>query len=158
MSQLIYVETSIPSFYYETRTEAQFQAMREWTREWWDIARLRDELVTSDAVLSELGRAPEAKRTEGLALLDPLPLLDIAETVDELVAAYLAHRLMPRDAEGDAMHLALATFHECDILATWNCRHIANVNKREHIRRVNAALGFATPLLTTPCELLERLP
>ena len=158
MSQLIYIETSIPSFYHETRTEAQFQAMREWTREWWDIARLRDELVTSEAVLRELGRAPEAKRTDGLALLKPLPLLDIVDAVDELVAAYLAHRLMPRDAEGDAMHLALATFHECDILATWNCRHIANVNKREHIHRVNVSLGFATPLLTTPFELLEQLP
>ena len=56
------------------------------------------------------------------------------------------------------MHLALATFFECDILATWNCRHIANVNKQEHIRRVNAALGFPTPLLTTPFELLEQLP
>ena len=38
MSALIYVETSIPSFYFETRTETKFQAMREWTREWWDIA------------------------------------------------------------------------------------------------------------------------
>jgi predicted nucleic acid-binding protein len=158
MSALIYVETSIPSFYHETRPEAQFQAMREWTREWWDIARLRDELVTSEAVLLELGRAPEAKRVEGLALIEPLPLLDIVEAVDELVAVYLAHRLMPRDAEGDAMHLALATFYECDTLATWNCRHIANVNKREHIQRVNASLGFATPLLTTPFELLEQLP
>ena len=158
MSALIYVETSIPSFYHETRHELEHQARRQWTREWWDIARLRDELVTSEAVLLELGRAPEPKRANGLALVESLPLLDIVDAVDELVAVYLAHRLMPRDAEGDAMHLALATFHECDILATWNCRHIANVNKQEHIRRVNAALGLATPLLTTPYELLEQLP
>ena len=58
MSALIYVETSIPSFYHETRTETQFQAMREWTREWWDVARLRDELVTSTAVVLELRQAP----------------------------------------------------------------------------------------------------
>src|SRR6266568_1555587 len=121
MGQLIYIETSIPSFYHETRTQAQFQAMREWTREWWDIARLRDELVTSAVVLLELGRAPEAKRADALALIEPLPLLDVVPAVDELVAAYLTHRLMPRDAEGDAMHLALATFYGCDILATWNC-------------------------------------
>jgi len=40
--------------------------------------------------------------------------------VDTSVDAYLAHQLMPRDALGDARHLALATFHRCDILATWN--------------------------------------
>jgi hypothetical protein len=42
--------------------------VREWTREWWDVAQLRYERVTSDAVLSELGCEPETKRTEGLAL------------------------------------------------------------------------------------------
>jgi hypothetical protein len=133
MSALIYVETSIPSFYYETRPETQFQAMPEWTREWWDVARLRDELVPSDPVLMELERAPEPKRTDALALLTALPLLDDVDAVDEIVAVYFQHKLMPREAEGDARHLALATFHECDILATWNCRHIANVNKQEHI-------------------------
>ena len=39
MSQLIYVETSIPSFYYETRTPVQLQARSEWTQEWWELAR-----------------------------------------------------------------------------------------------------------------------
>ena len=158
MSALIYIETSIPSFYHETRTETQFQAMREWTREWWDVARLRDELVTSTAVVLELRQAPDPKRSEGLALIEPVPLLDDVDTVDEIVAVYFQHKLMPRDAEGDARHLALATFHECDILATWNCRHIANVNKQEHIRTVNSSIGYATPLLTTPYELLERSP
>ena len=59
---------------------------------------------------------------------------------------------MPQDG---ARHLALATFHGCDILATWNCRHIANANKQAHIRRVNDSLGYATPALVTPLELLE---
>ena len=55
---------------------------------------------------------------------------------------------------GAALRAVLRTGY----LAPLGCRHIANVNKREHTRRVNAALGFATPLLTTPFELLERLP
>ena len=36
---------------------------------------------------------------------------------------------MPDDTEGDAMHLALATLHECDLLVSWNCRHNANSNQ-----------------------------
>ena len=158
MGQLIYIETSIPSFYHETRTAARFQTMREWTREWGDVAVLRDELGTSEPVLIEFERSPEPKRSQSLELLAPLPLLDDVEAVDEIVAAYLKHQLMPRDAACDARHLVLATFHGCAILATWNCRHIANANKQEHIRRVNGALGFATPVLTTPFELLEQLP
>ena len=36
MKSQIYIETSIPSFYYEDRTEPEAIARREWTRSWWD--------------------------------------------------------------------------------------------------------------------------
>jgi hypothetical protein len=72
-----------------------------------------------------------------------------------LVDAYMTHQLMPRDAQGDALHLALATYHECAFVVTWNCRHLANPNKRSHIERVNFRMGFKTPALVTPLQLLE---
>ena len=54
------------------------------------------------------------------------------------------------------MHqMALASLHRCGILVTWNCRHLANANKTDHIRRVNALVGLETPLLVTPLELLD---
>ena len=156
MSSLIYVETSIPRFYFETRERTRFQAMREWTREWWEAAILRDTLVTSEAVFAELARAPEPKRTDATALVKPLPVLAGGMDVDTMVDAYLTHKLMPKDALGDARHLPLATFHRCAILATWNCQHLANANKLAHIRNVNASMGMETPLLVTPFELLGR--
>ena len=61
---------------------------------------------------------------------------------------------MPRDPVGDALHLALASFHKCDFLLTWNCLHLANANKFGHIRRINGMLGLFVPLLVTPLELL----
>src|SRR4051812_11462183 len=126
MSAVIYVETSIPSFYHETRTQAEHVARRRWTRKWWDVAIARDTLRTSPSVIQELERAPEPKRGQCLALLRPIPLLRAPAEVDEMVEIYLANRLMPRDAAGDARHLALATFHGCRMLVTWNCRHLAN--------------------------------
>lgn len=47
MGATIYVETTIPSFYYEVRTEPEMLARRSWTREWWSISAGRDDLVTS---------------------------------------------------------------------------------------------------------------
>ena len=158
MNRLIYVETTIPGFYFETRPGAQMQARREWTREWWDPALLTESLVTSPAVLDELGRAPEPKRSDTLTLLGSLPLLEISHDVKHLVHIYIGHKIMPSDTGGDALHLALATFHECDILVSWNCRHIANASKAGHIRTINARLGYKTPLLITPYELLEIEP
>jgi len=68
--------------------------------------------------------------------------------------AYVWHRVMPADPGGDALHLALASYHRCDFLVTWNCRHLANANKFGHIRRVNVLLGLFVLALGTPLELL----
>jgi hypothetical protein len=35
----IYIETTIPSFYYEERAEPENIARREWTKRWWNDYR-----------------------------------------------------------------------------------------------------------------------
>ena len=150
----VYVETTIPSFYHELRTAPDIVARREWTRLWWGGAPERYDLVTSPAVLDELLASPPARSAERLALVRDLPLLRIESAITEIVEAYIRHRVMPTDPAGDALHLALASYHKCDFLVTWNCQHLANANKFGHIRRVNTMLGLFVPALVTPLELL----
>ncbi len=157
MSALIYVETTIPSFYTEKRKGVEIEARRKWTREWWAKPKPGQLLVTSVVVFDELEKIPNvARRNESLALLHNLEQLDYTAEVEEIAAVYLQHKLMPAEAVGDADHLALASFYSCDMLVTWNCKHLANANKTGHIRRINALLGLRTPLLVTPLELLEK--
>ena len=157
MSKLIYVETTIPSFYSETRTAINIEARRQWTREWWAKPKPDQQLVTSAIVFEELEKIPDAvRREESLALVRALEELEYTRAVAEIAEVYLHHKLMPAEALGDADHLALASFYNCDILVTWNCKHLANANKTGHIHRVNALLGLRTPFLVTPLELLEK--
>ncbi len=65
-------------------------------------------------------------------------------------ATYIERRAMPNDPGGDALHLAVASSYGLDVLLTWNCRHLANPNKMEHIRAVNRELRLPMPLITTP--------
>jgi predicted nucleic acid-binding protein len=150
----VYVETTIPSFYHETRTAPDIVARRRWTRQWWSGAPERYELVTSSPVLDELAGGPRERIAERLTLVRELPLLAIEPGIGEILQAYLRHKLMPADPAGDALHLALASYHKCDFLVTWNCRNLANANKFEHIRRINTMLGLFVPILATPLELL----
>ncbi len=76
--------------------------------------------------------------------------------VHPILETYIRHSLMPADPTGDALHLALASYHECDFLLTWNCQHLANANKFQHIRLVNGMLGLRVPSLVTPLELLAE--
>lgn len=149
-----YVESTIPSFYHELRSAPEIAARREWTRRWWSNAAQRYELVTSAAVLDELSGGSAERSAERLNLVRQLPLLPIEPPVAEIVEAYIRHKVMPADPAGDALHLALASYHKCDFLVTWNCLHLANANKFGHIRRVNAILGLFVPALVTPLELL----
>ena len=150
----LYVETSIPSFYFEVRSEPAMVARRDWTRQWWDSLLTVDELVTSPAVVDELTRGDFPGKEGALALMKALPVLEITDAVGEIVEAYIAHQLMPADPFGDALHLAIASYHHCDFLVTWNCKHLANANKFGHIRRINGILGLYVPTLVTPLELL----
>jgi len=129
-------------------------ARQQWTRTWWDECSDQYSLVTSVAVLDELERGDYPSKKDALKLINTLPLVPVEEAVADIVGGYIRHKVMPHDPVGDALHLALASYHRCDFLLTWNCRHLANANKFAHIRRVNTLLGLYVPLLVTPLELL----
>jgi hypothetical protein len=154
MKPKVYIETSVPSFYYEVRAEPDMVARRQWTRQWWANYRDNYLLVTSVAVLDELSSGDYPNREDVIALVNDLPLVPVEPAITEIVQAYIRHKVMPDDPVGDALHLALASYHKCDFLLTWNCNHLANANKFDHIRRVNVMLGLYVPSLVTPLELL----
>ncbi len=154
MRKRVYIETTVPSFYFERRTDPEMVARRAWTVAWWAHQRQRYELATSVAVVEELERGNHPRKQEALSLLAEVPLLPIEDEVEEIVDEYVRRQVMPRDPRGDALHLALASHHHCHFLLTWNCNHLANANKFEHIRHVNTLLGLFVPALTTPVELM----
>ena len=154
MLKKVYIETTIPSFYYETRTEPEMVARRTWTREWWNNHRHHYELVTSASVFEELEQGRHPNKAPALELIAKLPLLTIDDQISDIVETYMEHHVMPKDPSGDPMHLALASFHNCHFLLTWNCAHLANANKFEHIRHVNSMMGLFVPTLITPAELI----
>jgi predicted nucleic acid-binding protein len=105
-------------------------------------------------VTDELERGDFPGRDECLSLIEDLPLAPVEPAVAEIVQTYIVRQVMPADPVGDALHLALASHHRCDFLLTWNCRHLVNANKFDHIRRVNTMLGLMVPAIVTPLELI----
>jgi predicted nucleic acid-binding protein len=149
----VYIETTIPSAYFDERLSPEMVARREDTRRWWVTASVKYEMVTSMVVRDELMDGPPLRRSAWLQLINQLPLLDISPAVYEAAAAYMRHKLMPRR---DVMHLALASYHRCDYLLTWNFKHLANANKLGHIQHVNARLGLFVPRILAPPALSEE--
>jgi predicted nucleic acid-binding protein len=154
MRKTVYIETSILSYYYETRSGLKFAAWREITREWWKTYRHFYQTVTSDAVFAELNEGEYPHKQQKLSLIDNLEFIEHVPILDTIVTVYVENKLVPEDAGGDAYHLAIASYYEIDFLLTWNCRHLANPNKFKHIHIINSRLNIHTPILCTPEQLM----
>ena len=152
----IYLDTTIPSAYHTNRTDPGSIERRATTRRWWTFAVRTSELLISDAVLLELSDGVSDQVVLRLALVEGLEVLPSRDDITQTAAAYMRQKLMPQNPEGDALHLALASHHRCDALATWNYHHLANPNKLDRIRRLNEELGLFVPRICTPEALLEE--
>jgi hypothetical protein len=154
MQERVYVETSVIGAYFDDRIDVVSSAQRYWTRLWWDEMRGRYEVVVSKAVLDELSHPDYPYSEEALDLIRDIPALRIEDAIKQIVRTYIESRVMPANPLGDALHLAVASYHKCDHLLTWNCKHIANPNKFREIRMCNIAMGLYVPFLVTPNQLI----
>lgn len=62
---------------------------------------------------------------------------------------------IPEKARADSYHLALATWHGMDFMASWNCTHIVSGRVKKIIEEINSTYGIRTPIVCTPEELME---
>jgi predicted nucleic acid-binding protein len=155
MKPTVYVETTVLSFYWDDRPDSAHR--RAVTREWWRTEQKRYDVYTSYFVLAEVSNPVYPNWEKVRQLADQIRVLEVVDEIEGIVKAYMDNQLMPQGYAGDAAHLAMASYHEVDYLLTWNCRHLANANKNEHIRRINRKLGLLTPELVTPEQLFKEI-
>jgi hypothetical protein len=154
MKPTVYIETTIPSYYFDEREALAVQCAR--TREWWDKERAGYECFTSPEVMAELDDGDYPHQQDCLALVQNVPMLGGNPQITRIADVYWAEQLMPLPPCSDAIHLAFASYYRIDFLLTWNIRHLANVRKEQHLCAVNNRLRLHVPRLVTP-ELLRPL-
>ena len=152
----VYVETSIVS--YLTARPARdivIAGRQQATRDWWENAPTRFDLVISQLVREEAAIGdPEASRAR-LAALAALTALAAPTEARELARQLVDAGAVPKHAARDAMHVAIAAVHGVEFLVTWNFRHIANAVARPRIESVCRRAGVGPPVLCTPEELVD---
>lgn len=149
----VYVDSSVIGAYFDERDDVFSVAQHHWSRIWWDQIRSEYDVIISEGVITELSDPDFRYSYDAIALVDKIPDVEIVEEIRDIVSIYISRKLMPADPLGDALHLALASYYKCDYLLTWNCKHLANPNKFQHIRIVNTALGLYVPTIVTPNQL-----
>ena len=82
-------------------------------------------------------------------------LLPASDEISFLAKEYFRRMQIPDHAMYDSLHLACAVLNGIDIIVSWNFKHIANPTIRHILRTINDKLGYETPEITTPEELME---
>lgn len=157
MRPALYVETSIISYLVgrlNTR-DLVVASNQELTREWWASRRGGFELFASAAVVGEARGGDAELAARRLSLLEGVKLLEVSPVALELATDFLQRTPLPRNAEIDALHIAVAAVHGMDYLLTWNCKHIANAVTLRKVYEVCRDKGFEPPFVCTPQELME---
>ena len=81
--------------------------------------------------------------------------LSFSDTIVSLAESLVEHRLIPRKAAADSLHISVAAVNGLDYLLTWNCKHLANAAHRDQIETLIEEAGFSCPIICTPEELME---
>ncbi len=155
MKKSIYLETTIPSYLTSRPSRDLVRAARQQiTREWWDTRRHEFELCVSQFVVDEAGDGDPDTARRRLELLQDVPLLEAVVPAFELAQALTRERALPEKAATDALHVAMATVHDVDVLLTWNCTHLANPELLGGVFRVIWSEGYRPPVICTPGEMM----
>ena len=156
MKPKVYIETSIPS-YLTARPNNDIRAManQNTTIEWWENRKSEFELFVSEFVIAESSQGHPGASARRIAAIEGIPELEVTEEVKKLARALILEGPIPKQAEIDAFHIAIATVNGMEYLLTWNCTHIANAVMRPKVEEVCRRYGYEPPTICTPQELME---
>ncbi len=153
MSEKVFLDTTIFSYLFDSRSELKEKI--KITKEWWKNESHKYNLVTSNEVRFELEKGNYSFKNKATRLCDKIPKLERTSNVELIAKYYIKNFLMPNDLEGDAIHVAISSFHEVDFLLSWNISHLANHNKRKQIEVLNKKLGLKVPLIVTVYDIYK---
>ncbi|MBK7597713.1 MAG: type II toxin-antitoxin system VapC family toxin [Acidobacteria bacterium] len=149
----IYLETSVIGAYLDKGESFR----RDLTIRWWEHELGNYRAFISPLVERELERTREPYRHSYLQLIKSLPQLEVTDEAAILAEGYISRWIFQRKLLGDALHVALASFHKVDYLVTWNFGFLANVHRQARIKLFNTAAGFFVPEIVTPEFLVSEL-
>lgn len=85
-----------------------------------------------------------------------IELITISEDVLFLSNEYIREGRLSKKLRLDAMHIACASLNKVDIIASWNFKHIVNLDKIRIYNGVNLRLGLPMIEIRSPREIIHE--
>jgi len=150
MKSRIYIDTSVVGGFFD-------EEFKEPTRKLFERLEKGEVIfVVSDLLELELSRAPERVRN----LLynyssDMFERVVLTEEIIKLADVYIEEEVVGKTSLEDCRHIALATINRVDVLASWNFKHIVNLDKIKGYNSINYRLGYQMLEIRSPQNLIN---
>lgn len=113
-------------------------------------------LMLSDLTMKELELARKEIRDKANEVPERYKIVTgINNEVINLAETYINEGALTSKSYNDALHIALATLNNSDVLASWNFKHIVNLNRIRLYNSINLKLGYRIIEIRTPREILK---
>lgn len=115
----------------------------------------RFHIVLSTLVEDEIAGAPKDTQHLYAAVVQYADIVTPTREAVLLQQAYLDAGVITSRWADDALHVATATVSECDMIVSWNFRHIVHYDKKRKYNAVNVLRGYGSIDIQTPAEVIE---
>ena len=150
MKQRIYIDTSIVGGYFDEVFENDTKLLFE------RLEKKEVVFVVSEVLEQELEKAP--KHVQDLLSLydaDCFERVLLTNEATALANCYIAENVVGKKCIDDCKHIAIATLNKVDVLASWNFKHIVNLDKIKEYNGINMRKGYAVIEIRNPKELIR---
>jgi len=124
---------------------------------WEAIQAGQYDVFISPVVMVELDECTEPKRSILLKWLSEIDYTELQanDEVLELAEKYLQSGIMPPKSARDRQHIAYACVYNCDMVISWNFKHMVNVKTISGVKGANALAGYKEMPIYTPTILIS---
>jgi predicted nucleic acid-binding protein len=150
----IYLDTSVIS-HLDQRDAPEWEA--DTKRLWEDIKAQKYDVFISPVVVAEIERCREPKLSGLRKQLQSVQcaVLQRTDEVVELATRYVAAGILKEKSFDDCQHIAYACVYDCDMIVSWNYKHLVNYKTINGVKGVNALAGYREMPIYTPKNLIS---
>ena len=86
---------------------------------------------------------------------DKFERVKLTEEAVQLADTYIREKVVGKTSLEDCRHIALATINKVDVLASWNFKHIVNLDRIKGYNSVNLRFGYSIIEIRSPKDLVK---
>jgi predicted nucleic acid-binding protein len=149
----IYLDTSVISHLLHDDVHEK----QEYTRKLWErIKNGEYDVYISSVTIYEIEQCKEERRTKLINFINEIntTVIDLEDEQRELAEKIIELGILTRKSLDDCYHIACALTSNCDIIVSWNIKHLVNYRTINGVRGISQIKGYNPIGIYTPEILL----